>query len=64
MMSSAHLFTDIFDADPLAGIELSRGNATALKKCYHKLAARLRDGRVTYETALARFEALRPHDAW
>lgn len=45
MMRSAHLFTDIFESDPLAGIELVNGNASSLKKCYHKLAAKLHPDR-------------------
>ena len=45
-----------------SGERVERGQAMVAMQLY-KLAARLRDGRVTYETALARFEALRPAES-
>jgi hypothetical protein len=46
MMGSVKVFTDIFTGgDPLAGKALPRGDAQALKKAWHKLAARLHPDR-------------------
>ena len=45
-----------------SGERVEREQAMVAMELY-KLAARLRDGRVTYETALARFEALRPAES-
>jgi hypothetical protein len=45
MINSAKLFTDLFDSDPLQGTTLQPGNAKALKKAWHRLAARLHPDR-------------------
>ena len=45
MMSTIKLFTDLFGTDPLAGQALARGDAHALKKVWHKLAAKLHPDR-------------------
>ena len=46
MMRSAHHFMDVFSGgDPLHGSELEVGDATSLKKAYHKLAMRLHPDR-------------------
>ena len=45
MMRSAHCFTDVFKGDPLEGTRLVEGDASSLKKCYHRLAARLHPDR-------------------
>ena len=45
MMKSCKLFTDLFSVDPLANIELKHGDSTALKKAWHKLAAKLHPDR-------------------
>jgi hypothetical protein len=45
-----------------SGERVEREQAMVAMELY-KLAERLRDGRVTYETALARFEALRPAES-
>jgi hypothetical protein len=45
MMSSVKQFADLFSTDPLAGATLTRGDAPALKKAWHKLAAKLHPDR-------------------
>ena len=45
MMRTIHLFTDIFAEDPMANVALTRGDTTALKKAWHKLAAKLHPDR-------------------
>ena len=42
MMRTCHLFADIFgNDDPMASVTLPKGDPTALKKAWHKLAAKL-----------------------
>lgn len=45
MLGSCALFTDLFSNDPLGGKPVPRGDAAALKKAWHKLAARLHPDR-------------------
>ena len=45
MMTSCHLFTDLFATDPLGGMTLQRDDAVGLKKAWHKLASKLHPDR-------------------
>ena len=58
MLQNAHLFTDIFaTTDPLGGQKLARGDATALKKTYHKIAAKIHPDRHATSALQVRVQA-------
>ena len=45
MLGSLRQFVDLFDDDPLQWVAVQRGSAAALKKVWHRLAARLHPDR-------------------
>ena len=57
MLQNLHLFTDLFAADPLGGERAAHGDAKALKKQYHKLAAKLHPDRHTASAPLVQVQA-------